>query len=228
MFEGKSNLGAIACYDDDQDSLKDYVSGFLREQKVAIDSDALNWLLERLGSDRMQVRNELEKLVLYASGDDRSSAKIDIRITLESVIASLGDAGVWSLDQLAEAGASGKMGEIDRFVQLAHEQGVQPIAALRAVARRFLQLHFVVGSNARGGTIEKTIGALRPPIFFKHRPAFRTQAMRWSLPRIAQALDILSSAEIECKSTGMPEDEICARALIRIGAAARSAREETN
>ena len=222
MFEGESNLGSIACYEDDQNGLRVYVSSFLREEKLAIDSDALNWLVERLGSDRMQVRNELEKLVLYASGDDGAPTDMNIRITLDTVIASSGDAGVWSLDKLAEAVASGKMAEIDRSLQLALEQGVQPIAALRAVARRFLQLHFVVGSTSREGSIDKIIGALRPPIFYKHRPAFRDQSTKWSLPRIAQALDILCSAEIECKSTGMHADEICGRALIRIGAAARA------
>jgi len=222
MFEGGSNLGAIPCYDDDHDSLRDYVSDFLRERRATIDSDAHYWLIERLGRDRMQVKNELDKLVLYASGDSTESSESEFRITLDTVIASSGDAGVWSLDQLAATVASGDLNEIDRSLYLAFEQGIQPVAALRAVARRFIQLHFVVGSVARGGTIDKTIGALRPPIFFKHRSAFRNQAMRWSLLRIAQALDILSSAEIECKSTGKPADKICARALISIGAAARA------
>ena len=224
MFEGGSYFGAIACYDEDQDSLKDYVSDFLREQKTTIDSDALNWLTERLGSDRLQVRNELDKLVLYISDGNRPLPEKESRITLDTVMASSGDSSVWSLDQLAEAVASGEMEKIDRFLHLAFEQGTQPIVALRAVARRFLQLHFVIGSAANGGGIDKTIGALRPPIFFKHRPAFRTQATRWTLPRIAQALDILISAEVDCKSAGVPTDEICARALIRIGAAARAGR----
>ena len=186
LFEKESHLGAIPCYDDDQDTLGDYVSGFLREHNAAIDSDALYWLMERLGSDRMQVRNELEKLVLYASGDGPSVPEGEIRIGLETVMESSGDAGVWSLDQLAEAVAGGELTHIDRFLQLAFEQGNQPIAALRAVARRFVQLHFVVGSAAGGGAVDKLIGALRPPIFFKHRQAFRTQATRWSLPRNAR------------------------------------------
>ena len=222
LFEKEDNLGAIPCYDDDQNSLRDYVSGFLRKRNATIESDALFWLMERLGSDRMQVRGELEKILLYATGDDGTAPERQIRIDLETVMESSGDAGVLSLDQLAEAVANGELGEIDRCLQLAFEQGKQPIAALRVVARRFLQLHFVVGSASTGGGIDKLIGALRPPIFFKHRHAFRAQATRWSLPRIAQALDILTTAEMECKSTGMPADETCARALIRIGAAARA------
>ena len=222
MFEGEAHLGAIACYEDDQDSLKDYVSGFLNGQKAGIDSEAIYWVMERLGYDRMQINSELEKLVLYASSEERSSPDINVHITLDTVIESSGDAGVWSLDQIAESVANGEMVKIDRFLHLAFNQGIQPIAVLRAVTRRFIQLHFVVGSGAQGASIDKIIGALRPPIFFKHRPAFRAQAMKWSLPRIAKAMDILSCAEIDCKSTGMPADMVCARDLIRIGVAARA------
>ena len=222
LFEQGADIAAVACYDDDQNSLQNYVSEFLAGENVTIEQDALYWLLERLGNDRMQVRSELEKLILYVSNDDVVAAEGGPHITLKSAMDGAGDAGVWSLDQIADAVASGELANVDRFLELALEQGVQPISAMRSVARRFSQLHYVVGLAADGGSIDKLIAALRPPIFFKHRPAFRNQATRWSLPRIAQALDILCQAEIDCKTTGMPAHEICARALVRIGAAARA------
>ncbi len=224
MFEQGADLGAVACYEDDQNSLRDYISEFLSVENASIEPDALNWLLERLGNDRMQVRNELEKLILYALDDDLSADTGATRITLQIAMDGAGDAGVWSLDQLADAVAGGELANVDRFLELAVEQGVQPIGVLRSVARRFQQLHYVVGLSATGGAIEKLISSLRPPVFFKHRPAFHSQATHWSLPRIAQALDILCEAELDCKTTGMPAHEICARALVRIGAAGRAGR----
>ena len=225
LFEQASNLGAVPCYEDDQDTLQAYISEFLSGENVTIDGDALYWLLDRLGNDRLQVRSELEKLILYAWRDDALSDDGETRITLETVMEGAGDAGVLSLDQLADAVASGELANVDRFLALAIEQGVQPISAIRSVARRFSQLHFVVGLAAGGNSIEKLISSLRPPVFFKNRPAFRAQTTLWSVPRIAQALDILSQAEIDCKTTGMPAHAICARALIRIGGAARAGRE---
>ena len=224
LFERDADLGAVACYEDDQNSLRDYVAEFLSSQNANIEPDALFWLLERLGNDRMQVRNELGKLILFALNDDPSTDTGATRITLQIVMDGAGDAGVWSLDQLADAVANGELANVDRFLELAVEQGVQPISALRSVARRFLQLHYVVGLSAAGGSLEKLISSLRPPIFFKHRPAFHLQATHWSLPRIAQAMGILCEAEINCKTTGMPAHEICARALVRIGAAGRAGR----
>ena len=222
FFEQGDDLGAVACYEDDQNSLGDYVAEFLKEEKASIEPDALYWLLERLGNDRMQVENELRKLILYTLNDDLSADTGATRITLQIAMDGAGDAGVWSLDQLADAVAGGELANVDRFLELAVEQGVQPISVLRSVTRRFQQLHYVVGLSATGGSIEKLISSLRPPIFFKHRPAFHSQATHWSLPRIVQALNILCAAELDCKTTGMPTHEICARALIRIGAAGRT------
>jgi DNA polymerase-3 subunit delta len=221
LFEKDPDLAAVACYDDDQNSLRNYVSDILAAENAAIDHDALSWLLSRLGNDRMQVRGELEKLILYASSNGGGPLKKPISIDLDAVTASAGDAGVLSLDSLADAVASGNLADIDRYLDLALQQGVQPIGAIRSVSKRFIQLHFVVGSAARGETIERLMSALRPPIFFKNRHAFQAQTKFWPLSRIGQALDILCEAEIDCKTTGMPSGEICARALIRIGGAAR-------
>ena len=224
LFEKQSNLAAVACYEDDQNSLEDYISEVLSGENVTIDRDALYWLMERLGNDRMQVRSELEKLILFSLSDESSSEAGATRITLETVMDVAGDASVFSLDKLTDAVASGEVANVDRFLELAYEQGVQPISAVRSVARRFSQLHYIVGLAAGGESIDKLISSLRPPVFFKSRPGIRAQATDWSLPRIAQALDMLSQAEIDCKTTGMPANEICARALIRIGGAARAGR----
>ncbi len=224
LFEKETDLAAVPCYEDDDNTLRDYISDFLAAQNTAIDRDALTWLLGRLGNDRLQVRGELEKLILYCS-DSIDGAQIkETKITLEAVTACTADAGQQSLDNLADAVAGGNLADIDRFLELAFEQGIQPIGAIRSVTRRFTQLHFVVGLAADGGSTEQLIAGLRPPIFFKNRRAFQMQTTLWPLGRIVQALDILTEAEIDCKTTGMPSAEVCARALTRIGGAARSAK----
>ena len=222
VFEKEPDLAAVPCYEDDDNSLREYVSDFLSAENAAIDRDALVWLLSRLSTDRMQVRSELEKLILYATASADLEPQAVTNITFEMVTACSADAGQLSLDNLADAVASGDLADIDRFLQLAFEQGIQPIGAIRCVNRRFAQLHFVVGLAQDGGSIEQLIAGLRPPIFFKYRRAFQRQTMLWPMLRIAQALDILNEAEIACKTTGMPSAEICARALIRIGGAARA------
>ena len=222
LFDKESDLAAVPCYEDDDNTLRDYISDFLASENTAIDQDALAWLLGRLGNDRLQVRSELEKLILYCSDSGEGAEGKQTKITIEAVTACSADAGQQSLDSLADAVASGELANIDRYLELAFDQGIQPIGAIRSVTRRFTQLHFVVGLTEDGGSTEQLIASLRPPIFFKYRRAFQMQTALWPLRRIVQALDILTKAEIDCKTTGMPSTEICARALTRIGGAART------
>jgi DNA polymerase-3 subunit delta len=43
----------------------------------------------------------------------------------------------------------------------------------------------------------------------------------WSAATLAQALDSLTQAEIDCKTTGLPAVAVCGQALMAIAAAAR-------
>ena len=60
------------------------------------------------------------------------------------------------------------------------------------------------------------------PVFFKVRDRFVAQLRTWPPHKAGAALDILLAAEMDCKSTGMPEAEICSRAFLQIARAARA------
>ena len=65
---------------------------------------------------------------------------------------------------------------------------------------------------------------LRPPVFFKRKGQFKAQAGRWNAPLLARGLDVLTTAELQAKSTDMPAQALIERALIQVAAAGRSAR----
>jgi DNA polymerase-3 subunit delta len=46
------------------------------------------------------------------------------------------------------------------------------------------------------------------------------QLTRWPADRLATALDLLLQAEIDSKTTGLPAEEICGRAVLQITRAA--------
>ena len=79
---------------------------------------------------------------------------------------------------------------------------------------------------AAGRAPDQAMKALRPPVFFKRTAAFRGQLAMWNAARLAGALDALTEAEIACKSTGIPSEAACRRALLAI--AARASRLKGN
>ena len=65
--------------------------------------------------------------------------------------------------------------------------------------------------------------ALRPPAFSREASEMRRLLNRWNAGRLAEALRIVNEAEQRCKTTGMPAEAICTRALMCLAGAARQA-----
>jgi DNA polymerase-3 subunit delta len=216
LFEEAANGAAIACYLDSPEELEALVQSSLREKKLAIDTEALSYFVERLGEDRGASRSEIEKLTLYGEGSER--------ITLADVVALAGNGGTVGFDDAALAAATGDAPALDRAISLLYDEGTAPVAVLRGAQRLFQRLHVAAGKVAGGMDVESSLKTLRPPVFFKEMPRWRMAIQAWSPKRIADAQEILLKAEADCKTTGLPSAPIAARALLSIAAAARAAR----
>jgi DNA polymerase-3 subunit delta len=224
LFETAKNGAAVPCYDEDSQSSERLLQAFLEDRNREIEPEAAAYLVERLGKDRMQIVKELEKLMLYAGPKPPGAGDPAPPITLDDVYDSIGDASVLSLDELCMAVGSGNSAALDRALTRAALEGVQPVQALRTVIRHFQRLQLVVGLIARGESADQAMRAPRPPVFARGQAAFRDQAKRWPLDRLGAALQLLTEAELECKTTGLPAQALCSRALMRVAGAARAER----
>ncbi len=213
VFESNDRAAAIACYGDEGRDLHGLAREMLAAAGMSASAEALGHIAHSLGGDRMVTRRELEKLILYV-GEPRD-------VTLDDVVSCIGDSTSGSVDAVAVAAASGQLGQLDEALEKAWSEGQNPVAVLRAVSRYFLRLHLAVGLVAAGSSVERALAALRPPVFFKIAEAFRRQMSLWDRERLSDALHMLNTAEIDCKSTGIPAPESCGRALLRIAAMAR-------
>jgi len=212
LAESHARAAAIACYRDEGQGLSKLVTEALAAHKVQIAPDALHYVAQQLGADRQASRNALEKLALYA-GDGG-------QIALEDAEAVVGDISETNLDALAQAVAAGKSGEAQRLVQKLFAEGTNPVQVLRALARHFGRIAEARAHVDAGLDAEAAVGKLRPPVFFRAKPALVAAARGWTTVRLQTALDRLLRAEVDCKTTGMPAGLICARAVLALSAAA--------
>jgi DNA polymerase-3 subunit delta len=216
-FESAKAGAALACYRDDARSLGAVIRETLREFGHEATPDALAYLSAQLGGDRQLSRRELEKLALYKGGEPGP-------IGLGDAQACVGDSAALSLDDLAFAVAGGAAAEAERALARSLQEGVHAVGALRAVSRHFQRLHLVAGLVDGGLALDDAVKRLRPPLFWRLAPAFRTQVAAWTLNSLARALGRLLDAEVDCKRSGAPEATICSRALLEIAVNAPSRR----
>ena len=209
-YEGSKQAAAIPCYADEGKGLRDIILETLGQSQINVSPDAVSYLLENLGSDRMVSRSELEKLRLYMGEETE--------VTIADAIACIGDSSSMALDDIAFSAASGKIDRLTHFLDRARREGAAAISILRGVARHFERLHLVSGAIDNGKSADAAMKLLRPAVFFKQADSFRTQLRLWPTARLSQAINSLSEAEVLCKTTGMPPDTICDQALLRLGA----------
>src|SRR5690606_30570632 len=98
--------------------------------------------------------------------------------------------------------ASGKFAEAERILSSVMGEGMPAVTILRTLQNYFLRLHVTKSRIAGGENQELALKKLKPPVFFKAKPAFEAQLSGWSLLQMEQALNILTSAEARCKQTG--------------------------
>ena len=213
LFEKADNAAAIACYADDQRSLPKVITETLGAHDLKPSRDAMAYLAGNLGSDRSVTRGELEKLALYMGAPGT--------VELEDAMAAIGDNAATALDDITLAAGSGDQAKLDKALMRALVEGVHPVHILRATARHFLRLPDASGPVAKGKNPDMAMKSLKPPVMFMQADRFRSQLQRWRPAHLNNALDILVEAEMDCKTTGMPIEAICSRALMRIAQAAK-------
>jgi DNA polymerase-3 subunit delta len=210
VFEGADNAVAIPCYLDSQDGLSDVVRDTLKAEGLAIAPDALENAVSRLGSDRGVTRRELEKLALYARGKKQ--------VALEDVRAIMGDEAEVRIEEACDAAGTGDLNRLDLALERLWTADVSAVAVLRQAMAHFQRL-LLVGAAREG--VDEAMKKLRPPLHFSRSASFKSQAQKWNEARLFEVLDLLLESEALCKTTGVPAEAACARALFNVAAMAR-------
>ncbi len=77
---------------------------------------------------------------------------------------------------------------------------------------------------SEGKSADAAVSMLRPPIFFRFKNRFTSQANRWSENLLARGLEIVTEAEMQAKTTDMPAEALIERAFIQLAQVGRGGR----
>jgi DNA polymerase-3 subunit delta len=220
LAETEACLAALPCYMDNEAALEGLVESAARAQGLGVDPDALDWIVERLGGDRGQTRSEVDKLLLYKEGDGTKT------VALADALAVLGDTAAVGIDDVIAATFDGELVALDRALDRVFAEGGNAVQLVRSLQRHVDQLHLVAGHAAKDGNLEGAMFKARGlPRGGPVRQRFERHLRAWPLRRLSDALQALLRAEIECKSTGYPDEAITRRLCLALASSARGARQ---
>jgi len=214
VFEEAENAAAIACYPDTARDLFDVVRNALKAEGLSIAPEALEDAVGRLGSDRGVTRRELEKLALYCHGRKQ--------VALEDVRAVMGDEAEARVEEAIDAAGNGDLPRLDLALERLWIAGMSPVAVVRQSLSHFQRVLLANVETKRGETIDGAIRKLRPPVHFSRVTSFKNQAQRWNEAKLGDALDLLLDTEALCKTTAVPAEAACGKALFSVAAMAKA------
>jgi DNA polymerase-3 subunit delta len=206
LLEAEPKAAVIGCYRERGAELAATIGRMLREHGVEAEPAALDWLAGRLGEDRLLMRREVEKIALYVGAGGRVSE--------EDAAACVAEGAALDLDEALMAATAGRAADADMALDAAFADGANAVQVVRAALRHVQRLHMASLSMGQGGAAA-AMGALRPPVFFKHRGAFEAALRIWPSAALETAAASLLEAEKRTKTTALRDaTEAVARAAV--------------
>jgi DNA polymerase-3 subunit delta len=212
LFEGDKRAYSLAIYDDPPGRAE--IEKMLSVEGLTdLSADAMRDLTSLAQTiEPGDFRQTLTRIALYKLNDDTPLTPTEIAMLAPQSAEA-------DIDDILNAMAEGRMGDLAPILSRLAAQGVQPVAVCIGAARHFKVLHALV-SDPRGPA--QAIGTLRPPIFGPRRDKMLRQAQNWSLQRVEDALRELTATDLALRSsTRAPTRALAERALIRLTGMAR-------
>ena len=211
LCERSAKALAIPCYADDERTLSDLIERTLQERGLSIDRAARETLARSLGGDRRASLMEIEKLALYAQGEES--------VTLDHVEAVTSDVAANVLNTLIDAAFDGRREAVERDVRRFRHEGLDPSVVLGSALRHALTLLATRLDNP-----DKTpslMAATWRGLHFKRKASIEGQLGTWAPTSLRQAIQILQEAILACRRSDPELAHAHASAvLLRIGSEA--------
>ena len=214
LYEKSKTHFSLACYDDDVKVLSSLLEKFQKEHNITFDSDVKSFLLNNLSNDRMIIKNELEKILLSLSKDDR---KVDIG-NLRYI---LHDSAYTDYQQINNSILFGNIEKCSKSLEKLFKLGTNPVAILKSFNNYIMRIRLTQVELSKGKQFDDAIKVLKPRIFWKEKTDFKRHCQMWPTNVIENIIDEVLSSEIKCMSNSIVAKEQCEKTLFGISNTAK-------
>ena len=202
-FEKSNNCGVVACYIDNEISFKKIIIERLKNYK-GVTTENINLISDKCNLNRDKLKNELDKI--YTFFLEKNIDKNKLEILLDNKINN-------DFSLLKDEAFNGNKIETNKLLSDTIIDSEKNVLYLNIINQRLLKLNEIfklIGQTS----LEKAIDMLKPPIFWKDKPAFLKQAKKWNMNKIKKILNKTYSLELEIKSNSIVNKNILLKKLL--------------
>lgn len=206
LCEKSAIVAALPCYADNDRDLGRLIDEELRTAGLTIAPDAKTMLLALIGGDRRASRNEIQKLALYAHGQER--------VEIDDIVAVVADASALAMDGLIDAAFSGKPRDLEAQFVKTRAAGTHPTAIVSIALRQVIQLHRARAAIESGTDAGEAVSAAFPMLNFRRKPLIEAAAKAWTVARLDKVMAQFAEASLETRRRPALAEAFAQRALL--------------
>lgn len=193
--EDNPHFAAIACYEDDDRSIRKFIENELVKKQVKFSSQTIDQLFEKFGKNRQVILSELEKIIIFLGEEKNLTVEI-----VEKITASEAEI---SANEMVMNFAAQKFDVAFLQTEKLFKDGFEAITLIRFLTN-YLQKLYQAKASIDSGELDFESAVKNQRLFFKTEIEFRKHLKGLSLKFLIKNLSDLQELEIKIKNGVMP------------------------
>jgi len=187
LFEKEKITLIVPFYEDTLQTLNSIAKKILSENKINLSQENLNLIIERAQGDRINLKNELQKIVLLS----KNEKKIDLNDVFKLTNLSENYSANELVDNCLCKNKKKTLNILNENIPSSEDN----ILILRTFLNKLKRLRKLRLSLRKSNNIDQTINAFKPPIFWKDKNIIKQQIKIWELNDIENFIVDLNNTE---------------------------------
>ena len=200
LFEKEKITLTVPFYEDTLQTLNSIAKKILSENNINLSQENLNLIIERAQGDRINLKNELQKIVLLS----KNKKKIDLNDI--SKLTNLSEN--YSANELVDNCLCKNKKKTLNILNENIPSSEDNILILRTFLNKLKRLRKLRLSLKESNNVDQTINAFKPPIFWKDKDIIKQQIKIWGLDDIETFIVDLNNTESLIKKNPQVSNQI--------------------
>ena len=191
MFEKKDNTICVPCYLDDERDLYTIALSEFKKNKISVSRESLNLLVEKSNNDRENLKNEIEKVILFSFYNKK--------IEIDELRNIINFSGEYKSDIFINECLCGNILQFKKMLSEFYTGTINQIFLLRILSNKVQRLINLKEKSSGKNNLETVINSAKPPIFWKEKNIVKKQLTLWKSIELKKIIAEINQTELLCK-----------------------------
>ncbi len=200
LFEKEKITLTVPFYEDTPQTLLSIAKKILFENKINLSSENINLIIERSQGDRINLKNELQKIISLSQNNKKLELEDILKLTNLSENYSAGEL----VDNCLSKNKKRTLNILNENIPSSEDN----ILILRTFINKLKRLRKLKLNLDHNSNIEQVINSFKPPIFWKDKDIIKQQIKIWELNDIEVFIEDLNNTESLIKKNPQISNQI--------------------